>query len=129
MPNIQSLTPQALRLLSKEVVSLRNDPPEGVRVVVDEEDLTAMEGWVQGPCKCSLAFEVFGLEDVTRVECSASMTEPDIGLWNWQGQSDPRSRASLRIGEAAILDFTSRRKGENASPTDGLVCPVGLIGT
>jgi hypothetical protein len=48
----QSLTPQALRLLSKEVVTLRNDPPEGVRVVVDEEDLTAMEGWVQGPCKC-----------------------------------------------------------------------------
>ena len=33
-------------------MTLRNDPPEGVRVVVDEEDLTAMEGWVQGPCKC-----------------------------------------------------------------------------
>lgn len=52
MPNEQSLTPQALRLLSKEVVSLRNDPPEGVRIVVDEEDLTAMEGWVQGPGTC-----------------------------------------------------------------------------
>ena len=52
MPNIQSLTPQALRLLSKEVVSLRNEPPEGVRIVVDEEDLTAMEGWVQGPGTC-----------------------------------------------------------------------------
>lgn len=48
---VQSLTPQALRLLSKEIVSLRNEPLEGVRVVVDEEDLTAMEGWVQGPCK------------------------------------------------------------------------------
>ncbi|ORY25941.1 ubiquitin-conjugating enzyme/RWD-like protein [Naematelia encephala] len=44
-----SLTPQALRLLSREVVSLRSDPPEGVRVVFDEDDLTAMEGWVQGP--------------------------------------------------------------------------------
>jgi hypothetical protein len=54
----QSLTPQALRLLSKETVSLRNDPPEGVRIVVDEEDLTAMEGWVQGPGKSYNLFQV-----------------------------------------------------------------------
>ncbi|WWD18613.1 hypothetical protein CI109_103066 [Kwoniella shandongensis] len=44
-----SLTPQALRLLSREIVTLRSDPPEGVRIVVDEDDLTNMEGWVQGP--------------------------------------------------------------------------------
>lgn len=30
-------------------MTLRSDPPEGVRIVVDEEDLTAIEGWVQGP--------------------------------------------------------------------------------
>ncbi|WVW84843.1 hypothetical protein I302_106878 [Kwoniella bestiolae CBS 10118] len=45
----QSLTPQALRLLSRETITLRSDPPEGVRIVVDEDDLTNMEGWVQGP--------------------------------------------------------------------------------
>ena len=45
----QSLTPQALRLISREMVKLRSDPPEGVRIVVDEEDLSNMEGWVQGP--------------------------------------------------------------------------------
>ncbi|WRT67929.1 uncharacterized protein IL334_004903 [Kwoniella shivajii] len=44
-----SLTPQALRLLSRETIHLRSDPPEGVRIVVDEDDLTNMEGWVQGP--------------------------------------------------------------------------------
>ncbi|ORX37283.1 ubiquitin-conjugating enzyme/RWD-like protein [Kockovaella imperatae] len=44
-----ALTPQALRLLSKELVRLRSDPPEGVRVIVDEDDLTAVEGLVQGP--------------------------------------------------------------------------------
>jgi hypothetical protein len=54
----QSLTPQALRLLSKETVTLRNDPPEGVRIVVDEEDLTAVEGWVQGPGKTYNLFQV-----------------------------------------------------------------------
>ncbi|ODN81819.1 hypothetical protein L202_02184 [Cryptococcus amylolentus CBS 6039] len=44
-----SLTPQALRLLSRQIVAHRNSPPEGVRLVVDEENLTNMEGWVQGP--------------------------------------------------------------------------------
>lgn len=45
----QFLTTHALRLLSREVVTLRNDPPEGVRIVVNEDDLSALEGWVQGP--------------------------------------------------------------------------------
>jgi ubiquitin-conjugating enzyme E2 S len=45
----QALTPQALRLLSREMVTLRSEPPEGVRIVVDEDDISAIEGWVQGP--------------------------------------------------------------------------------
>ncbi|EJT49009.1 hypothetical protein A1Q1_01920 [Trichosporon asahii var. asahii CBS 2479] len=44
-----SLTPTALRLLSREIVTLRKEPPEGVRIVVDEDDLSELEGWVQGP--------------------------------------------------------------------------------
>lgn len=28
---------------------MRSDPPEGVRVVVDEEDLSCLEGLIQGP--------------------------------------------------------------------------------
>ncbi|BEI83288.1 hypothetical protein CcaverHIS002_0311560 [Cutaneotrichosporon cavernicola] len=44
-----ALTPQALRLLSRELVTLRNSPPEGVRVAVDEDDISAIEGWVAGP--------------------------------------------------------------------------------
>lgn len=46
----QALTPQALRLLSRQVVALKSNPPEGVRITVGEEDFTAIEGWVQGPC-------------------------------------------------------------------------------
>ncbi|KIR68650.1 hypothetical protein I312_100253 [Cryptococcus bacillisporus CA1280] len=44
-----ALTPQALRLLSRQVVALKSNPPEGVRITVGEEDFTAIEGWVQGP--------------------------------------------------------------------------------
>lgn len=51
----QSLTPTALRLLSREIVTLRKEPPEGVRIVVDEDDLSELEGWVQGPGEYLLA--------------------------------------------------------------------------
>ncbi|EAL21174.1 hypothetical protein CNBD2310 [Cryptococcus deneoformans B-3501A] len=44
-----ALTPQALRLLSRQIMALKSDPPEGVRIAVGEEDFTALEGWVQGP--------------------------------------------------------------------------------
>lgn len=45
----QSLTPSALRALTRELAQLRSDPPEDVRVVVNEEDLSSLEGWVAGP--------------------------------------------------------------------------------
>ncbi|KAI9634894.1 ubiquitin-conjugating enzyme/RWD-like protein [Dioszegia hungarica] len=51
----QSLSSQALRQLSREITTLRSDPPEGVRVVVDEEDLTCLEGLIQGPGDASEA--------------------------------------------------------------------------
>ncbi|CAD6563906.1 MAG: hypothetical protein TREMPRED_002366 [Tremellales sp. Tagirdzhanova-0007] len=44
-----SITSHAIRALYREIAKIRKDPPEGVRIVVDEDDLTAMEGWVQGP--------------------------------------------------------------------------------
>nr|ODN85377.1 ubiquitin-conjugating enzyme E2 S [Cryptococcus depauperatus CBS 7841] len=46
---MSSLSHQALRSLSRQVIALKSDPPEGVRIVVDEEDLSSMEGWIQGP--------------------------------------------------------------------------------
>lgn len=30
-------------------MTLKSDPPEGVRIVVDEDDISQLEGWVQGP--------------------------------------------------------------------------------
>ncbi|WVQ96483.1 hypothetical protein IAU59_003588 [Kwoniella sp. CBS 9459] len=31
------------------MITLRSDPPEGVRIIVDEDDLTGLEGVIQGP--------------------------------------------------------------------------------
>lgn len=46
----QSLTPQGIRLLSREVNDMRKNPTEGIRIDNDtEEDLSRLAGWVAGP--------------------------------------------------------------------------------
>ena len=40
---------QALRLLSKELVELQQKPCEGIRVLVNEADLTEVEAELDGP--------------------------------------------------------------------------------
>jgi hypothetical protein len=44
-----SLPPSSIRRIAKELSQLRNTPPEGIRVVVDEEDITSFGAWVEGP--------------------------------------------------------------------------------
>ncbi|KAL7411711.1 ubiquitin-conjugating enzyme/RWD-like protein [Mrakia frigida] len=39
----------SIRRIAKELNQLRADPPEGIRVVVDEEDISQFTAWVQGP--------------------------------------------------------------------------------
>ncbi|KAH7096451.1 ubiquitin-conjugating enzyme/RWD-like protein [Auriculariales sp. MPI-PUGE-AT-0066] len=41
--------PAVQRRLMREVAALRSDPPEGVRVVVDDENVTNLVGIIQGP--------------------------------------------------------------------------------
>jgi len=42
----------SIRRIAKELNQLRADPPEGIRVVVDEEDISQFTAWVQGPGEC-----------------------------------------------------------------------------
>ncbi|CED85338.1 related to e2 ubiquitin-conjugating enzyme [Phaffia rhodozyma] len=44
-----SIPASSVRRIAKELGQLRKEPPEGVRVVVDEEDITMFTAWVQGP--------------------------------------------------------------------------------
>lgn len=55
---LQSLTPQGIRLLSREVTDMRKNPTEGIRIDNDtEEDLSRLAGWVAGPRESQLSFE------------------------------------------------------------------------
>lgn len=43
------MSSSAFRRLSKELVQLQNSPPEGIRVVLDENDMLNVVGWIEGP--------------------------------------------------------------------------------
>ncbi len=40
-----------VRKVSKEVVALANDPPEGIKVFLNEEDITDIQATIEGPCE------------------------------------------------------------------------------
>ncbi|PWN25508.1 ubiquitin-conjugating enzyme E2S [Jaminaea rosea] len=44
-----SLPPQTTRRLVKEIRQIQSNPPDCVRIEVDEADILAIKGWVQGP--------------------------------------------------------------------------------
>ncbi len=47
--NVENLPPQVVRKVSKEVVALAEDPPEGIKVFLNEEDITDIQATIEGP--------------------------------------------------------------------------------
>lgn len=43
------VSPNTIRKLTKELVTLQQTPPDGVRVLIDEADVLNFSGWIQGP--------------------------------------------------------------------------------
>lgn len=50
-PSLQtdSIPASSIRRIAKELNAIRADPPEGCRVVVNDEDISQFTAWVQGP--------------------------------------------------------------------------------
>ena len=52
-PNLyQSVPPAVLRRLMRELNELRTNPPDGIRVVVNEDNMLDVTGIVEGPGAC-----------------------------------------------------------------------------
>lgn len=47
--NVENLHPQIIKQVSKELTSLTNDPPEGIKVFVNEQDITDIQATIEGP--------------------------------------------------------------------------------
>lgn len=66
LQNVENLSPQIIRRVAKEMAELAAQPPEGIRVILNEADITDIQAVIEGPCKIDrsfLAFCAFSLLD------------------------------------------------------------------
>ncbi|XKL60798.1 hypothetical protein PGB90_007855 [Kerria lacca] len=49
MSNVENLSPQIIRGIIKELHELANNPPEGIRVSINEADISDIQAFVEGP--------------------------------------------------------------------------------
>ncbi|VDI62761.1 ubiquitin-conjugating enzyme E2 S-like isoform X2 [Mytilus galloprovincialis] len=47
--NVENLSPQVIRSLAKEIADLCNDPPEGIKIFPNDEDITDIQAHIEGP--------------------------------------------------------------------------------
>ncbi|XP_012273226.1 ubiquitin-conjugating enzyme E2 S isoform X2 [Orussus abietinus] len=47
--NVENLSPQIIRRVAKEMTELSTQPPEGIRVIINEEDVTDIQAVIEGP--------------------------------------------------------------------------------
>lgn len=51
--NVENLPPTVIRQISKEVVELAANPPEGIKLFINEEDITDIQATIEGPGNCN----------------------------------------------------------------------------
>ncbi|XP_059099698.1 ubiquitin-conjugating enzyme E2 S-like [Tigriopus californicus] len=76
--NMENLNPQVMRYLGKEIQSLHAHPLEGVRVLVNDKDITSIEALVDGPADTPYAGGRFRVRLVLGKDFPAS---PPKGLF------------------------------------------------
>lgn len=47
--NVENLSPQIIRRVAKELEDLVNSPPEGIKVTLNEQDITDIQAYIEGP--------------------------------------------------------------------------------
>lgn len=52
--NVENLSPQIIRGVAREMQDLVNNPPEGIKVQINEEDVTDIQAFIEGPAGKSL---------------------------------------------------------------------------
>ncbi|RZF37805.1 hypothetical protein LSTR_LSTR007167 [Laodelphax striatellus] len=57
--NVENLSPQIIRRVAKELQELVLDPPEGIKVTLNEEDVTNIQAYIEGPAGTPYAGGVF----------------------------------------------------------------------
>jgi len=50
--NVENMSPQIIRQVTKELIDLQKNPPEGIKVFMNEEDVTDIQATIEGPGNC-----------------------------------------------------------------------------
>lgn len=83
MQNVENLSPQIIRRVAKEMAELITQTPEGIRVILNEADVTDIQAVIEGPGKivplaCPLAFTLLGLDETDLPPSKVSFYRPYI---------------------------------------------------
>lgn len=54
--NVENLSPQIIRGVVREMQELVTTPPEGIKVQINEEDVTDIQAFIEGPAGTFLHF-------------------------------------------------------------------------
>ncbi len=57
--NMENLSPQVIRKVWREVMELVQEPPEGIKVFANEEDITDIQASIEGPGMCDFSTGVY----------------------------------------------------------------------
>ncbi|ELU15292.1 hypothetical protein CAPTEDRAFT_152679 [Capitella teleta] len=47
--NLENVSPQIIRQVAKEIGDLQKEPPEGIKIIPNDEDLTDLQAAIEGP--------------------------------------------------------------------------------
>uniref|UniRef100_A0A1B6BWX2 Ubiquitin-conjugating enzyme E2 S n=2 Tax=Clastoptera arizonana TaxID=38151 RepID=A0A1B6BWX2_9HEMI len=64
MSNVENVSPQIIRMVAKEVRELFSNPPEGIKVTINEQDITDIQAYIEGPAGTPYSGGVFKLKVV-----------------------------------------------------------------
>lgn len=58
---MENLHPQIVRQVMREVVELSQNPPEGIKIILNEGDITDIQATIEGPGVCSSPLYAVGI--------------------------------------------------------------------
>lgn len=49
--NVENLSPQIIKQVAREIHGLASNPPEGIKIFTNDEDITDIQATIEGPSK------------------------------------------------------------------------------
>lgn len=62
MSNVENLSPQIIRRVVKEMQELVSQPPEGIKVNINDDDVTDIQAFIDGPAGTPYASGMFKIK-------------------------------------------------------------------